>query len=628
MLSDKFRSRGRIPSAARFVGLAAGVFVLAGCSLVLGPTPSPTLTSSPLPLPDMASISGRVWDDQCTLPLGESPAPAVDAAGCLQLADGTFQANGLEDTGEPTLAGLQVTLADGACPGTPRVTMTSDADGAFTFTELPPGTYCLTIDSNDPSNVPVLGPGRWTSPVSASLMAQAGRELVLAPGEQIVTQDFGWDADSRHVSTPVPTTPMVEATHSPAGCTDLAGLVQDVSIPPGSSVVAGEAFRKVWRLRNDGTCIWAPDYALVFSSGQAMGGTVAVSFGATVPPGSTIDLALNLVAPTTPGTYRGNWLLRSSRGLLFGTPWSGVNPIWVEVIVTNAGTVGGWKAEYFANRDLHGTPALTRRDTAIDFSWGSGSPDPSLPTDSFSVRWNGTPTFDQAVYRFHLIMDDGARLWVDGKPLIDSWKTGTSRELTQDLGLARGAHSLRLEYFEDRNQASVRLYWEKVSQPSFPDWKAEFWSNVNLSGNPGLVRNDAQVKFDWGMQSPATGVPADLFSARWTRSMSFPAGLYRFSLRADDGVRLYINGTRVLDEWHTADGTVVYTVDRGLSGTNTLRLDYYDGGGAARVELSWVRLSTTLTPSPTATLTPTATLSPTVTETLIPSDTPTSTATP
>ena len=196
----------------------------------------------------------------------------------------------------------------------------------------------------------MLGPGRWTSPVSASLMAQANRELVLAAGEQLVTQDFGWDADGQPVSTPVPATPIAEATPSPAGCTDLAGLVEDVSIPPGSSVAAGEAFRKVWRLRNDGTCTWAPDYAVVFSSGQAMGGTAAVSFGTSVLPGSTIDLALNLVAPTTPGTYRGYWLLRSSRGLLFGTPWSGVNPIWVEVVVTNAGTVGGWKAEYFANR--------------------------------------------------------------------------------------------------------------------------------------------------------------------------------------------------------------------------------------------------------------------------------------
>ena len=638
MLSAHMRNLGRVRRVARLVGLAAGMFALTGCTLDLGPAPPPTPTSSPLPIPETASISGRVWDDQCAVPLGAIASPAHDAAECLQLSDGTFQADGLEEPGEPGLVGVRIVLAEGACPGTPRVTMTSAADGAFTFTQLPPGPFCLTIDSNDPSNTTMLGPGRWTSPVSASMMAQANRELVLAPGEQVVTQDFGWDGDGQPVSTPVPATAVPEATPSPAGCTDLAGFVEDVSIPPGSSVVAGEAFRKVWRVRNNGTCTWAPDYAMVFSSGQAMGGTAAVSFGTSVLPGSTIDLALNLVAPTTPGTYRGYWLLRSTRGLLFGTPWSGVNPIWVEIVVTNAGTVDGWKAEYFANRDLRGTPAFTRREAAIDFSWGSGSPDPSLPTDSFSVRWNGTPTFDQAVYRFHLIMDDGARLWVDGKPRIERWKTGTSRELTQDLGLARGAHSLRLEYFEDRNQASVRLYWEKVSQPSFPDWKAEFWSNTNFSGNPALVRNDAEVEFDWGMQAPAAGVPADRFSARWTRTLDLSAGLYRFSLRANDGVRLYVNGTRLIDEWHSSNGSATYTTELVLSGSTALRLDYYDNTAKALARLSWERLSTTLTPSPTFTLTPTPSTSPTVTptatisstptETLIPSETPTPTETP
>ena len=622
MLSANMADRGRIRWIARFAGLALGVAALTGCSLL--PTPAPLAEATPTPAlaPDTASIAGHVWLDECGLPLGEALSPAAEAVGCSLLADGTYQANGLPEPGEPGLADLQVALADGACPGTPRTTIATDADGGFTFGALTPGVYCLTMDSGDSLNSPTLGLGRWTSPASASLMAQASRELVLAAAEQIVAQDFGWDADGQPLATPIPITPALEATPSPAGCSDLAGFVQDVSIPPGSSVVAGDAFRKVWRLRNDGSCTWTPGYAVVFSSGESMGATAAVPFGASVLPGATIDLALNLVAPTTPGTYRGYWLLRNDRGLLFGTPTTGVNPIWLEIVVTNSGTAGGWKAEYFANRDLRGTPALSRRDSAIDFAWGSASPDASLPTDSFSARWTGSPTFDQAVYRFHLIVDDGARLWVDGTLLIDSWKTGTSRELTQDIGLARGAHSLRLEYFEDRNQASVRLYWEKVSQPSYPEWKGEYWSNVGLTGSPVLVRNDAQLKFDWAMKSPAAGVPVDQFSARWTRSMSFTAGLYRFSLRADDGARLYINGTKVLDEWHTADGTVVYTVERSLSGTNTVRLDYYDGGGAARVELSWVRLTTTLTPSLTATLTPTAT------ETPIPSDTPTPTETP
>jgi hypothetical protein len=238
------------------------------------------------------------------------------------------------------------------------------------------------------------------------------------------------------------------------------------------------------------------------------------------------------------------------------------------------------------------------------------------------------------VCRFHVIVDDGARLWVDGNLLIDGWESESTRELTQDLGLTRGEHSLRLEYFENRVTATVRLYWEKLSKPSFPDWKAEFWRNTDLSGTPVLIRNDPQVNFDWGSKAPAVGVPADRFSARWTRTVTLSSGLYRFSLRANDGVRFYIDGTRLVDEWHPSDGTTVYTVERGLSGACVLRVDYYEDSGQARISLSWERLATTLTPSPTgsvtptATITPTATVSPTATETPVPSDTPTETLTP
>ncbi len=201
------------------------------------------------------------------------------------------------------------------------------------------------------------------------------------------------------------------------------------------------------------------------------------------------------------------------------------------------------------------------------------------------------------IYRFHVIMDDGARLYVDGNLLIDGWESGSKRELTQDLGLTNGEHSLRLEYFENRSSATVRLYWEKLSKPSFPDWKAEFWPNKNLSGNPILLRNDSEVDFDWGSKAPAAGLPVDQFSGRWSRTINFAAGLYRFRLRANDGVRFYVDGTRLVDEWHSSDGATVYTVEQYLSGAIALRVEYYESTAAARLSLSWERLSTTLTPS-------------------------------
>lgn len=611
---------------------------LAGCSLNIPLTREPAHpTLTPLPIPPSASISGRAWHDLCDLPLSESLLPVPYSPGCIPLIDGTFQANGLEEPGEPGLAGLRVVLAEGGCPGTPLTTATTGTDGAFTFASLPSGRYCLTIDANDSVNNTVLANGRWTLPAATSLRAQAAREVAVAPGDQIPAQDFGWDINSRPETTPSPLPPPNVTT--PAGCTDLAGSVQDITLPDGSPVIAGEPFRKVWRVRNAGTCTWTPAYALVFSSGERMGGSAVVPLGVSIQPGSTVDLAVDLVAPTARGTYRGYWLLRNNKGLLFGTPRTGVNPLWLEVVVAAPGTTvtGGWKAEYYANRDLRGTPALARHDMAIDFSWENGSPAPALPVDGFSARWTGATRFDQAIYRFHVIVDDGTRLWVDGDLLIDAWTTGTSREFTRDIGLTRGDHSLRLEYFEERGLAAARLFWEKVREPSFPDWKGEYWPNADLSGAPSLLRNDAQIDFDWGLEAPASGVPSNRFSARWTRAVTFPSGIYRFSLRADDGLRLWIDDVRVIDEWHTSDGSTLYTLDRSLTGAHTLRAEYYDGGGSARVQVRWDLLPITLTPSPTGTgtltptitptLTETPTLTPTATETLVPTDTLTPTVT-
>lgn len=618
--------RARGTAAALAVG---AILTLLGCDVGWMPLPTLIPTLTPLPVPGAGAISGRVWHDVCALPLSQTVSPVPYSPGCVPLDDSTYQANGLEEPGEPGLAGVRVLLAAGACPGALRSETTSDAEGNFAFDSLPAGRYCLSLDSRSDSNSPILGTGRWTLPSSSGMLASAWREVAVAPGEHLAAQDFGWDIDGLPVPTAAPVTPTAAST--PTGCTDLAGLVEDVTFPEGSPVIAGEPFRKIWRLRNDGTCTWNTGYALVFSSGERMGAAAVSPLRTSVRPGSTVDLGIDLVAPTTRGVYRSYWLLRNERGLLFGMPPSGVHPLWLEVVMAAPGTTvtGGWKAEYFANRDLTGAAALTRRDVAVDFGWGSGAPDAGLPPDGFSARWTGTTSFEQGVYRFHVVVDDGARLWVDGNLVIDGWQSGSTRELTADVGLARGEHSLRLEYFENRGTATIRLNWDKLRSPSFPDWKAEFWPNKDLAGAPVLVRNDPLVDFDWGAQAPAVGLPADRFSARWTRTVNLTAGLYRFSLRADDGLRFYLNGLRLVDEWHTSSGTTVYTVEVTLSGPIALQVEYYEDGGSAAVHVSWERLTATLTPTPTGSITPTPTLTPTATTTatVTPTPTPSPTAT-
>lgn len=286
-----------------------------------------------------------------------------------------------------------------------------------------------------------------------------------------------------------------------------------------------------------------------------------------------------------------------------------------------------WKGVYWANRTLSGNPVLIRNDATLDFSWGTGAPDPVLPPDNFSARWTRSATFEAATYRFHLVMDDGARLWVDDQLLINEWYDGPERELTADLALTTGQHPLKVEYYDSGGQARLRLWWEKIT-PTFPDWKGEYWSNPNFTGAPVLVRNDKTLDFNWGTGAPAPGLPADSFAARWSRALNLTAGVYRFSANADDGIRIAVDNVLVLNEWHTSNGATTYQVNVPLvAGTHAVVVEYYEGSGNALLKVGINRVGDLPTPTPTRTPAPTPTHSPTPTLTPTPTATPTATPT-
>jgi hypothetical protein len=261
--------------------------------------------------------------------------------------------------------------------------------------------------------------------------------------------------------------------------------------------------------------------------------------------------------------------------------------MWWEKVSTAA--YPDWKGEYWPNRSWSWDAALVRNDREIRFDWGSGSPSPSIPVDDFAVRWTRQWRFDAATYRFHAIVDDGVRLWVDGQLLIDAWQDGKPRELTVDRAMVQGNHNVKVEYYEHTGGAEIHVWWEKVSS-SFPEWKGEYWPNRDLSGSPLMVRNDRNVDFDWGKGSPASGLPADSFSARWSRTVNLSPGLYRLYAQADDGIRVYVEDTMLVNEWHESPGDVVYSADVVLAGPRRLVVEYYERGGEARVRLWWKML--------------------------------------
>ncbi len=292
-------------------------------------------------------------------------------------------------------------------------------------------------------------------------------------------------------------------------------------------------------------------------------------------------------------------------------------------------TFEDWKGEYFANRDLSGVPAMTRNDKVVHFDWGNASPAENIPADGFSARWTRSLTFPAGVTRFVVRADDGVRLLIDGVRVIDEWHDASSSTYSRDVNLAAGAHSLVLEFYENLGSAGMAF----VFQPTvFAGWRGEYFANADLAGLPVLVRDDAQLDFNWGEGSPAAIIPPDNFSARWTRSPAFEAGAYRFSLIVDDGGRLFLDGARMIDEWRDS-ATTTYSFTVSLSaGPHEIRVEYFERRGQTRAAVNWARLQDTPTvtvtsspsPSPTPTLSPTPspTLTPTATLTLTPAPAP------
>jgi hypothetical protein len=123
----------------------------------------------------------------------------------------------------------------------------------------------------------------------------------------------------------------------------------------------------------------------------------------------------------------------------------------------------GLKGEYYDNQDLTNLK-LTRTDPTVNFSWGSGSPDPSIAPDTFSVRWSGQVKADHTeTYTFYGSTNDGVRLWVNGQQIINRWSDGIATN-TGTVSLQAGQwYPITMEYYERVNTASAKLEYSSPS---------------------------------------------------------------------------------------------------------------------------------------------------------------------
>jgi hypothetical protein len=145
-------------------------------------------------------------------------------------------------------------------------------------------------------------------------------------------------------STPTPGSVLTETVSVlPTGtsdCIDQAAFVEDVTIRDNTQLLPGEPFVKIWRLQNAGTCTWTQAYSLTFLGGDLLDASPSVFLPGSVPPGSSIDLSVDMVAPQQPGNYQGFWKLHNPTGKYFGIGPSGDLSFWVKITVPAQETPG------------------------------------------------------------------------------------------------------------------------------------------------------------------------------------------------------------------------------------------------------------------------------------------------
>jgi len=264
---------------------------------------------------------------------------------------------------------------------------------------------------------------------------------------------------------------------------------------------------------------------------------------------------------------------------------------------------GPWRAEYWNNTIQSGPPALTRNESAINFDWGFGSPDlQRVQPDFFSARWTRTFNLSAGVWRFAVQADDGIRVFINDQAIIDAYDFVGLQTPSVDVPLNQGRYTVRVDYVEQTQRALARLTITRVSnlpQPTAPPpppagggfnngpWQVDFFPNPNLAGPPAVSRVVCCLQFDWRGAPPVAGVPATFFSARFSQVRYFPAGVYQFVVRADDGVRLFLDGQLLINEFREQSArTFVANANLG-AGNHSLIVEYVQYGGQSNLSLYW-----------------------------------------
>ncbi len=273
--------------------------------------------------------------------------------------------------------------------------------------------------------------------------------------------------------------------------------------------------------------------------------------------------------------------------------------------------------------DLAGRkPDLRRVEKEINAESVDGAFNDSEFEEFFATRWSGVIRLPaDGTVTFFLESDDGSKLWIDGKEVVDNNGLHPMEEKSGEADLKKGDHEIRLDFFENGGNAGCKLSWqlknkerEIVPAAAFfhkkdgadaaapkqdaikPGLVAEYWDiGEELDAfpdvsekKPKLTRVEKAVEIDSTDDEFNGSGLSEHFAVRWSGLIRIPAdGAYTFATESDDGSTLYIDGKVIVDNGglHAMEEQ---TGDIDLKkGDHEIRLDFFENGGGAGCKLSW-----------------------------------------
>ncbi len=259
----------------------------------------------------------------------------------------------------------------------------------------------------------------------------------------------------------------------------------------------------------------------------------------------------------------------------------------------------GLIAEFWNNVDYTGDPVFTKVDSVLQFDFGAGSVDPLVNADGVGMQWKGklVPDFSEN-YTLTLFHNDGGRLWLNGDLLIDQWGPGQATH-TATIDLVAGQfYDLVVQIEEIDNTTRGSLSWSSasVADEIIPNQNlftghgllAEFWNNVDYTGDPVFTKVDSVLQFDFGSGSVDPLVNADGVGMQWTGQLvpDFSEN-YTLTLFHNDGGKLWLDGDLLIDQWGPGQATHTATIDLVAGQAYDLVVQIEEIDNTTRGSLSW-----------------------------------------